>query len=814
MHGGRCSHLRYRGRLTQRLRPTAVEVLVQALDRADVDSGRTLLADIEEQELYEAAVTVMMRLVFLFSAEERGLLLLGDPLYDQHYAVSPLAAQLRNEADRVGLEVLERRQDAWSRLSATFRGIYGGIDHDRLKLPAYGGSLFDPDRFPFLEGRAPGTSWRDTPSEMLPIDNRTVLHLLEALQILRMRGRRGAVEARRLSFRALDVEQIGHVYEGLLDHTAIRIEQPHLGLAGAKGLEPEIALRDLEAAHTDSEDTLVELLKRETGRSASALCNALEIEPDQPVIQRLRVTCSNDDEFVERVLPYHALLRDDVWRDPTVYRAGSVIVTAGLDRRSTQTFYTPRALAEEIVQYALEPLVYEGPAEGRSRDQWTLRSVEELLELKICDPTMGSGAFLVAVCRWLGERIVEAWATAEERLGTITVEGRPSEGRADETLLPRDREERLVVARRLVAERCIYGVDINPFAVEMAKMSIWPVTLAKNRPFGFIDHALRCGDSLVGATDIDQLRFMHLDPEQGRSLDKEFWFDFEDSVAPAVDEAQRLRAELEAFPVVGPADAERKAALHEDALAAISRARLIGDAVAACAMADAAGAGEVDTLLRGIRDNVAAVASGRSVNEPPFLEDQLDDLLNTDLPEGRPRRRTFHWPLEFPEVFGRGRPGFDAIVANPPFLGGKRISGQLGLDYREHLVRQVAFGARGNADLVAYFMLRFCQLVRTGGCIGSLATNSIAQGDSRRVGLEQALARAFSIARARRSRGWLYPASLEVSELWLWRGAWDGAPVRRRPAAVPWRRSARCARLAARPGMHARRPSTRCAPCS
>ena len=256
---------------------SAVEVLVQALDRADVDSGRTLLADVGEQELYEAAVTVMMRLVFLFSAEERDLLLLGDPLYDQHYAVSPLAAQLRDEADRVGLVVLERRQDAWSRISATFRGIYGGIEHDRLRLPAYGGSLFDPDRFPFLEGRWAGTSWRDTPAEMLPIDNRTVLHLLEALQILRTRGRRGSVEARRLSFRALDVEQIGHVYEGLLDHRAVRIGQPHLGLVGAKGLEPEIALPDLEAARADGDEVLVDLLKRETGRSASALRNALEI---------------------------------------------------------------------------------------------------------------------------------------------------------------------------------------------------------------------------------------------------------------------------------------------------------------------------------------------------------------------------------------------------------------------------------------------------------------------------------------------------------------------------------------------------------
>ncbi len=105
----------------------------------------------------------MMRLVFLFSAEERGLLLLGDPLYDEHYAVSTLVAKLQEAADQHGEEVLERRHDAWVRLLSTFRAVYGGVQHERLKLLPYAGKLFDPDRFPFLEGRRPGTTWRDTP---------------------------------------------------------------------------------------------------------------------------------------------------------------------------------------------------------------------------------------------------------------------------------------------------------------------------------------------------------------------------------------------------------------------------------------------------------------------------------------------------------------------------------------------------------------------------------------------------------------------------------------------------------------------------
>jgi len=134
----------------------AVEILIQAFDRIDKDRGRTLLRGVDEKGLYGAALTVMMRLVFLFSAEERDLLKLGDQLYDASYAVSTLRAQLRETADSYGEEVLERRSDAWARLLATFRAVYGGVRHDRLALPAYGGTLFDPDRYPFLEGRAPG----------------------------------------------------------------------------------------------------------------------------------------------------------------------------------------------------------------------------------------------------------------------------------------------------------------------------------------------------------------------------------------------------------------------------------------------------------------------------------------------------------------------------------------------------------------------------------------------------------------------------------------------------------------------------------
>jgi hypothetical protein len=243
----------------------AVEVLVRTLDRIDQDYGRTLLVGQDIAQVYESALTVMMRLVILFSAEERSLLLLGTRLYDQYYAVSTLRAQLREMADQHGEEVLERRADAWSRLLATFRAVFGGVQHEDVRLPAYGSALFDPDRFPFLEGRPAGTSWHDTLAAPMRVDNRTVLHLLEALQILRVQVPGGGAEPRRLSFRALDIEQIGHVYEGLLDHTIKRAEEPIVGLRGGKDHEPEIPLAVLEQHLRNGEHDLLTFLAEQTG---------------------------------------------------------------------------------------------------------------------------------------------------------------------------------------------------------------------------------------------------------------------------------------------------------------------------------------------------------------------------------------------------------------------------------------------------------------------------------------------------------------------------------------------------------------------
>jgi hypothetical protein len=466
----------------------AVEVLIQTLDKADIDRDRTLLEGVPPAELYEAALTVMMRLVFLLSAEERGLLLLGDERYEANYAISTLRMQLRTENE----EILERRWDAWSRLLALFRAVFGGIEHENLRMPALGGSLFDPDRFPFLEGRAKGTQWRLDPATPLPIDNRTVLLLLEAIQ---------QFQGRTLSYRALDVEQIGYVYEGLLERTVKRAVDLTVELDATKSAKsPWVTLTELDAASQIGNQRFAELLQERSGCSVSRIRNDLDKLVDDILADRLLTACHGKLDLRDRIRPFAHLLRTDPWGYPLVYPKGSFMVTTGSDRRETGTHYTPKSLTEGIVNETLTPIVYLGPAEGLPRVEWILKSPAELLELKICDPAMGSGAFLVQACRWLAERLVEAWAQAEKLEKFVTVDGDVRDEPTGEEPLPRDDEERSIIARRLIAERCLYGVDLNPLAVELAKLSIWLVTLAIGRPFGFLDHNLRCGDSLLGVT--------------------------------------------------------------------------------------------------------------------------------------------------------------------------------------------------------------------------------------------------------------------------------------------------------------------------
>lgn len=734
----------------------AVELLVSALSRANNEHGGRLLAGIDPHVIYEASATVMMRLVFLLYAEEHRLLPLGDALYDSSYAASTLREELRAEADLLGDEPLELRTSAWHRLLATFRAVHSGVEHDLLRLPAYGGSLFDPDRFAFLEGRSQGTSWRAHPSAPLPVDDLTVLAVLNALQVLEIRAG-GVTESRKLSFRTLAVEQIGNVYEGLLDHGAKRVDAVAVGLIGKAGQEAEVALSDI-AAYADNPQELHAYLSQRTGKSASWVQTELA-RPATPDEQRLlRTACENDDLVVQQITPYVHMLRNDLRGLPMVFRPGSVYVTTTTARRDSGTEYTTQELAEEIVRHALEPLVYSpGPRDGTPREKWQLRSATELLGLRIADPAVGSGAILVAACRYLADRVVEAWVAD----GTVSARENLGEDSCDV----------VVDARRAVAEHCLYGVDRDGMAVEMAKLSLWLTTMARERPFSFLDHALRAGDSLIGVHDLRQVERLHIDP--GR---RDWQLDFGKDCSRHIADALVARRDLESIHALTVRDTEEQARLNQAANTAVGSLQVIADLVVGAALSlPLAKAKELDDRMLGLQKTVTR-ALDPEVDESErtqLLEElaqQADAWLNAGCPSDSPMRRPLHWPLAFPEVFASG--GFSAIVGNPPYIGNTYWKERLGSDMQGWVARLLKTPSPGRVDLCAVFVRRAWQLLAPKGTAGLLAPHNIAIKASGVVST-QYLATNGAIYRARTGVPWPGTAAVVVNLLWFAR-SWTG----------------------------------------
>lgn len=735
----------------------AVELLVAAIGRADVverERGGTGLADVSAHEVYRGAVSVMMRVVFLLFAEERGLLPADNPLYLQAYSAGQLRAELEERAKPPASEdELATSYAAWHRLLALFTAVHSGVEHPSLTMHAHDGSLFDPDAYPWLP---------------LSVDDRTVLHMLRAVQQVQV-GTGKNREKRNLSFRQLDVEQIGYVYEGLLSFEGFRADGVVVGLIGKQGLEEEVALAELERipAH-DLAGTLAEEYKASGIGSVKALEKRL-VPPDpterEENRKKLLAVTRGDYQLAERLLPFFGIIRRDLRDLPVVILPGALYVTESALRRNTGTHYTPRFLAEQVVEGALEPLIYRhGPLQTADRDQWVSKSSDEILALRVADIAMGSAAFLVAAARYLAGALIAAWV----REGAVVLPERSDDSEARP--LDADEDPLVIEARRQVIENCLYGVDINPMAVEMAKLSLWLVSMDPRRPFTFLDDRLVAGDSLLGITSLEQLEYLHMDPARGREVHQDL-FDWAGPVRSEVARIADLRREIRAVELGDDpiAALEHKRALLEDAGLQSGRLRLFADLAVGAALAHAGRA------ERGLA--AGSIAAARLVNDVASgrgevaAREQRRKWLRTDQPGDAFDREPLHWPLVFPEVFERD--GFDAIVGNPPYLGGLKLLTALGDAYRDLLVDYLGRGVRGirgTGDLVAYFALRVHELLGPAGQAGIIATNTLAQGDSRRVGLDQIVADGTIIRAAVKSEPWpSKSAVLEYCAVWTTR---------------------------------------------
>ncbi|WP_440065577.1 Eco57I restriction-modification methylase domain-containing protein [Streptosporangium sp. OZ121] len=735
----------------------AVELLVTAIGRTGVRD------DIKADQVYRGSVTVMMRIVFLLFAEERGLLPADNEVYATAYSAGRLCAELEQSAIEGTETELENSNAAWHRLLAVFEAVYRGVEHPRLSMHPHDGSLFDPDTFAWMP---------------LTIDDRTVLHMLKAVQYVEV-GTGKNRERRRLSFRSLDVEQIGYVYEGLLSFEGFRAADTVVGLVGKPGKEAEVELTELERLAAGFGGTagegfaarLAELYKDTGLGTAGAVARKLtppDAAGELEATRKLLAATGGDAELARRLLPFAGIIRDDLRGLPVVILSGALYVTESVLRKNTGTHYTPRKLAEEVVEGALEPLIYTvGPLQTADRSQWKPKTAEEILKLKVADIAMGSAAFLVAAARYLGEALVEAWSREGDERAVTYLDAR----KGDQVRTVDAEADPLVIeARRQIIEHCLYGADINPMAVEMAKLSLWLVSMDPARPFTFVDDRLVAGDSLLGITSIEQLEYMHMDPAKGREIHEDL-FGWTAGVRSKVAELAELRRgivdiELGEDPLAGLA--KKRARLEEIGIAS-AQLRLLADLTVGAAMAYS---GKGERSLKVGSEHAAKLANdvydGKGEREAWefrkkwFAIDQIDGGFD---------RKPIHWPISFPEVFEQG--GFDAFIGNPPFLGGAKLKTAMGGAYRDYIVECIGGGVRGvrgTADLVAYFTLRGHDILAKSGQMGLIATNTLAQGDSRDLALGQIKNVGSEIRKAVKSEPWpSRSVVLEYCAVWITR---------------------------------------------
>jgi hypothetical protein len=728
---------------------SAVELLIQSFSESAADAGRRGLPGplpARTHDSYEAAVTVMMRTLFLLFAEERGLLPSGE-LFDQGYGIARELDRLSTRETEESEEALDATSLTWHRLLATSQALFGGASFENLRMPAYGGSLFDPARFPFLTvANAQGTL-------AVTVSDRVMLHVLRSVQVAAIKG-----EARRISFRDIDVEQIGYIYEGLLGYTATKADQTYVGLRGTAGVEPEIPLATLEELAVANPDprslaaaicSFVEADQPSAKpQSVAAIAKAIGAEVEPNVVSALTQAVGDDLELRDRVKPWLGLIRLDLRRRPFAVLEGGLMVSETPSRKNAGAHYTPKSLAEEVAVHALQPLCYSpGPHQAENEAEWKLKSSDELLDLKVADIACGSGAFLVAAARFLADRVVEAWS----------VEDPTNVNRKD--LYSR--------AMRQVVANCLYGADINDMAVEMCKLSLWLVSLDRDLPFSFVDDKVFLGNSLLGITSLDQLRKLHIDPSRvstQRMFDI-FDIDIDPIIRRAVELRQRLATEIDESDPVRSAVAKRRQL--EQLRETTATLRLVADGVVAAGLALGGRPGRaLDEAYENLRDAVRTAYPESGDGDRSQLDAIVARGLTPTVLTDYERWAPLHWVLEAPDVMV-DHGGFDAIIGNPPFLGGQKLTGAMGTSVRDWFVNNVAAGRRGSADLVAYFFLRATSLLQRKGALGLIATNTVAQGDTREVGLDAMVADGFTIMRAIQSRSWpAASANLEYAAVW------------------------------------------------
>jgi type I restriction-modification system DNA methylase subunit len=524
----------------------------------------------------------------------------------------------------------------YDRLKNLFRIVDKG--DKALKIPPYNGGLFKPESHPFLERYA--------------VPDRYLVPALDKLS---------REEGRFINYRDLSVRQLGSIYEGLLEFKLKLAEKP-LKVGRKNGVE---------------------------------VYRTAKLEKE------------------------------------AVVKAGNVYLTNEKDeRKSSGSYYTPDYIVQTILRETTEPFVEKKLKEFHEKvselkklkgysAKWKTEELkkfdpaEALLELKILDPAMGSGHFLVGAVDYLSDRVLELVYEVSgktffgseiyesplvQKLKEIRkkiVERAEKEGY-------RIREEKLSdknLVKRIVLKRCIYGVDLNPLAVELAKVSLWLHTFTVGAPLSFLDHHLKCGNSLIGA-----------DPESFEELFSNSLFG---SRYKGLLNALKLLEKVQELTDSDISEVEESARIYSQVTQELEPYRKVLDIFVARHFLN----NGLQLLIDGTKGNPLDVVEGKvNLEKDKHLKALLEKALK--LAE---EKRFFHWELEFPEVWQREKKGFDIVLGNPPYV---RIQ-EMKKNKKEEInyFNRVFKTPEGSYDLYILFIEKGLSLLNEEGILGYIVPN-------------------------------------------------------------------------------------------
>lgn len=575
------------------------------------------------QALRDAGFLALYRLLFILYAEARDERLLTHRLYQRSYSLDSLVSRLLRQP----LSHWPANRDTlWQHLLALFRVFNDGIrpnPPDLENIPPRGGRLFS-DETP--EGAL---------LRRLRLPDRATAQIL--LSLTTSSPRRG-VGRERVSFRELDIEQLGNVYQGLLDYEPAEAAETLIECnAGGRQLaltaDEVVQLVELKSLAVRGDAALVE------GTTAARLHpDAVEDDADEADDGEDDDSDNDEDDSDEEQDETPALKRGAPLKLLRRLEPGSFYFRPGSARKASGSYYTPTPMVEYLVRESLAPLVQE-------------KTAAQIERLRVIDIACGSAHFLVGAARFLGRELHAAYRRE--------LQGRPPpafhpQRTLNATVRERWDAEGEAWCKRRIVERCLFGVDLNPAAVQLAQVALWIESLAGDRPLGFFAHHIRNGNSLLGSW-IERYELVP-DPQLQPLHDRHTRGLFEAEIGRRLHEALEERRLIDApLPPEVPGDTPDEYAYKEDRLhraeAATVHARLLLDLRSAAPF--------LPVIWREFPMLMSAFDLQTEAEQRPWWP---------EFHAIRERERFFHWELEFPEVFvDTDRPGFDAVLGNPPW---------------------------------------------------------------------------------------------------------------------------------------------------